>query len=64
MDIHSHIYLLINDNGPLLALCSTGKCAKGPMYHLSGISEKGVLKTPNCSNHLQYFVMITYIGLL
>ena len=35
MDLHSHIYLLINDTAHTIALYSTVKCNGVPMYHLS-----------------------------
>ena len=35
MDIHSHIYLLINDTATTIALYSTVKCNGVPMYNLS-----------------------------
>ena len=37
MDIHSHIYLLINDTAHTIALYSTGKC--DVVYHVSFISR-------------------------
>lgn len=42
MDIHSLIYLLVNESGPPSTLNITVKCKSGPIYHLLiGLSANG-----------------------